>query len=132
VNINELRELLAAAESPRPWDMWDTGERFGKPGIAFHIGVDDSVPDPLPGQPDETCVTDELRPTVDMDSQGAVKPGNGKLIVAAVNALPELLDAFESALGLIAFCAEDYNSPRFTDRHGTGPRLTAFLRKHRG
>lgn len=54
--------------------------------------------------------------------------GNEAKIIAAV---PELLDSFESALQLIALCSEDYNNTNFTDRHETGPRLTAFLRKHR-
>ncbi len=83
-----LRDLLARAESHLPWSMWDTGERFGKPGEAFHISSDAPFP---PGQ-DESCVTDELQPSVDIESQGAVKAGNAALIVAAVNSLPAMLD----------------------------------------
>ena len=39
-----------------------------------------------------------------------------------------LREALAAVRGVLAECSQDYNSPYFTDRHGTGPRLTAALR----
>jgi hypothetical protein len=85
VDIAKLRELLAAA-TPRPWrDTWDQ-VADGRVEDQFAI-VTDAASDPLGG-----CVVG----LIEYDGENvAVRKGDAALIVAAVNALPSLLDELE-------------------------------------
>jgi hypothetical protein len=82
VKVAELRELLAKA-TPGPWEIFDgcswrrIGNRDDDCAVLYPYNAKDGHPD--------------------LASRGANTHANLKLIVAAVNSLPELLDALDEA-----------------------------------
>jgi len=78
--IAELRELLAKA-TPGPWEVWD---KRGRP-LRLHWREDPADPSTWTGKsgPGDWGIKPFMPKTLD----------DAHLIVAAVNALPELLDA---------------------------------------